>query len=92
MITHKEEVISFLDEDERSRSSWRRLSGARRGGLGYSGRSRTTEARAMWVHSSTGEVFAPYDGGVDVVFSSVERRDLHRQRFSAWLSSRPDGL
>ena len=50
------------------------------------------QERAMWVHARTGEVFAPYDGGVDVIFSSGERRDLYRQRFSAWLSPRPDGL
>jgi hypothetical protein len=50
------------------------------------------EERAMWVHARTAEVFAPYDGGVDLIFSSVERRDQHRSRFSAWLSSRPDGL
>jgi len=50
------------------------------------------EGRAMWVHERTAEVFAPYDGGVDLIFSSVERRDEHRQRFSAWLSAHPDGL
>lgn len=50
------------------------------------------QERAMWVHARTGEVFAPYDGGVDVIFSSGERRDLYRQRFASWLSSRADGL
>jgi hypothetical protein len=50
------------------------------------------EERAMRVHERTAEVFAPYDGGVDLIFSSVERRDQHKQRFSAWLSSRPSGL
>jgi hypothetical protein len=50
------------------------------------------EERAMWVHERTAEVFAPYDGGVDLIFSSAERRDQYRQRFSAWLSPRPDGL
>jgi hypothetical protein len=44
------------------------------------------------VHERTTEVFAPYDGGVDLIFSNVERRDQYRQRFSAWLSARPDGL
>jgi hypothetical protein len=34
--------------------------------------------RAMWVHASSADVFAPYDGGVDMIFSSVERRDAHR--------------
>jgi hypothetical protein len=50
------------------------------------------EERAMWVHERTAEVFAPYDGGVDLIFSSAERCDQHRQRFSAWLSTRSDGL
>ena len=50
------------------------------------------EERAMWMHERTAEVFAPYDGGVDLIFSSVERRDRYKQRFSAWLSARPDGL
>jgi hypothetical protein len=48
--------------------------------------------RAMWMHELTAEVFAPYDGGVDLIFSSVQRRDEHRERFSAWLSAHPDGL
>jgi hypothetical protein len=48
--------------------------------------------RAMWVHQRTAEVFSPYDGGVDLVFSTVERRDEYRQRFSAWLSPCPNGL
>jgi hypothetical protein len=50
------------------------------------------QERAMWVHERTLEVFAPYDGGVDLIFSSVERRDQCRQRFSAWRSARSDGL
>lgn len=50
------------------------------------------QVRAMWVQQRTAEVFAPYDGGVDLIFSSVERRDQYRQRFSTWLSARPDGL
>jgi hypothetical protein len=49
------------------------------------------EERAMWVHERTAEIFAPYDGGVDLIFSSTERRDQHRPRFSAWLSTRADG-
>ncbi len=34
----------------------------------------------------------PYDGGVDVIAPSVEERDRLEERFSGWLSERPDGL
>jgi hypothetical protein len=48
--------------------------------------------RAMWVHAITGEVFAPYDGGVDLIFSTVERRDANRPIFADWLSTLSSGL
>lgn len=37
-------------------------------------------------------VYAPYDGGADVIAPTVEARDALRERFSAWLSPRTDGL
>jgi hypothetical protein len=45
----------------------------------------------MCVHAGT-EVFSPYDRGVDLIPSSVERREAVRERLSGWLSSRADGL
>lgn len=37
-------------------------------------------------------LYHPYDGGADVIASSVEQRDSIRQEFSDWLSSHPLGL
>ncbi|MGN6127586.1 MAG: DUF3885 domain-containing protein [Humibacter sp.] len=37
-------------------------------------------------------VYAPYDGGADVIAPTIEARDALRERFSAWLSPRADGL
>jgi hypothetical protein len=40
----------------------------------------------------TGSVYAPYDGGADLFFTTGRERDLARERYDGWLSSRPDGL
>lgn len=48
--------------------------------------------RALWLNPVTGEVFAPYDGGVDIIVHSQRRRDGLAQQFSAWLSPYPSGL
>lgn len=37
-------------------------------------------------------LYHPYDGGADVIASTVEQRDSLRAEFSAWLSSHPAGL
>lgn len=37
-------------------------------------------------------LYHPYDGGVDIVVSSVEQRDSLRSKYRSWLSSRSDGL
>ncbi len=50
------------------------------------------EARALWVADSTGEVFAPYDGGADIITSDPTRRVSLRTEFVGWLSPRDDGL
>jgi len=50
------------------------------------------ELRVLWMDTISGEIFAPYDGGVDVIALDAERRDSLRSKFSPWLSSRPDGL
>lgn len=48
--------------------------------------------RAIVVETSRGQVFAPYNGGVDLFFASQFERDLASQRYAKWLSSRCDGL
>lgn len=48
---------------------------------------------AVWFSVSSGEVFAPYDGGVDLVLESPARARALRHVFPAdWFSERPDGL
>jgi len=49
--------------------------------------------RVVWFSSRTGEVFAPYDGGIDLVLETPRRVQALRRTFpSDWLSSHPDGL
>ena len=37
-------------------------------------------------------IYAPYDGGADVILPSATLRDAFKQRHADWLSTRPDGL
>ncbi|MGL4618837.1 MAG: DUF3885 domain-containing protein [Chroococcidiopsis sp.] len=37
-------------------------------------------------------IFAPYDGGVDVILEDTEKRDEFKAKYSDWLSSNPQGL
>lgn len=37
-------------------------------------------------------IYAPYDGGADLFFSTRQDADVARTRFHAWLSAREDGL
>lgn len=37
-------------------------------------------------------VYAPYDGGADLIYRSPADRQEAHQRYNDWLSSRPDGL
>lgn len=49
--------------------------------------------RAVWISASTGEVFAPYDGGIDLILGSRLRVQALRRVFpSEWFSPRADGL
>lgn len=50
------------------------------------------ELRVLWMDAASGEIFAPYDGGVDVIASDTARRDSLKSKFSAWLSGYPGGL
>lgn len=48
---------------------------------------------AVWFCQASGEVFAPYDGGVDLVVESPRRAEALRRVFAPdWFSSRADGL
>lgn len=49
--------------------------------------------RAVWFSSVSGEAFAPYDGGIDLIVETPQRADALRRVFPPdWFSRRPDGL
>jgi hypothetical protein len=37
-------------------------------------------------------IFAPYDGGVDVILKNAKERDEFNEKYKSWLSSHPQGL
>lgn len=50
------------------------------------------QIRAMFVSHSNKCVIAPYDGGVDVIVDSTEKRDKLKVKYKDWLSDREDGM
>lgn len=50
------------------------------------------EIRAMFVSPSKRCIIAPYDGGVDVIVDSTEKRDRLKTKYKDWLSDREDGM
>jgi|SRR5690606_11551864 len=50
------------------------------------------EIRAMFVSTSKKCVIAPYDGGVDIIVDSTEKRDKLKAKYKEWLSDREDGM
>ncbi len=48
--------------------------------------------RAMFICPSKDCIIAPYDGGVDIIVNSTEKRDELKQKYKNWLSEREDGL
>ena len=50
------------------------------------------EIRAMFVSPSKKCVIAPYDGGVDVIVDSTQKRDRLKVKYKDWLSDREDGI
>jgi hypothetical protein len=44
------------------------------------------------VNSARQRIFAPYDGGVDVILENAEKRDEFKAKYKDWLSSDPQGL
>jgi hypothetical protein len=47
---------------------------------------------ALWVTQESADVFAPYDGGADLIASSDARSSSLREEMRPWLSQRGDGL
>lgn len=50
------------------------------------------EARAVFFSEQSGIVYAPYDGGFDLICRDVQQVQSLEQRFEAWISAREDRL
>ncbi|SIR50984.1 DUF3885 domain-containing protein [Pontibacter lucknowensis] len=50
------------------------------------------EIRAMFICPARKCIIAPYDGGVDVIVDSSEKRDKLKTKYRDWLSDREDGM
>lgn len=50
------------------------------------------EIRAMFICPLKDCIIAPYDGGVDIIVDSIEKRDELKLKYKDWLSEREDGL
>ncbi|MEO0472099.1 MAG: hypothetical protein AAF206_20905 [Bacteroidota bacterium] len=48
--------------------------------------------RVMFICPSKNCIVAPYDGGVDVIVDSTDRRDALKQKYKDWLSATESGL
>lgn len=49
------------------------------------------QIRVMWMSETTGAIFAPYDGGMDLILPSHDDIQAQILSHSAWLSSHPGG-
>lgn len=49
-------------------------------------------APTIWMSASTGAVFAPYDGGIDLFLPTQELVQRLRASYPEWLSDHPEGL
>lgn len=50
------------------------------------------ESGVLWVSKNTKAVFAPYDGGFDLIVNSAREVQELNEKFTDWLSPRSDGL
>jgi hypothetical protein len=48
--------------------------------------------RAFFISIEKELIIAPYDGGIDFILKNSETRDLYKEKYNSWLSSRQDGL
>ncbi len=49
-------------------------------------------ADVLFVRLDIANIYAPYDGGADIIVSSSSARDAMRQRYASWLSVESSGL
>ncbi len=50
------------------------------------------EIRAMFICPSRKCIIAPYDGGIDIIVKSTEKRDELKNKYKDWLSERKDEM
>ncbi len=50
------------------------------------------EIRAMFICPSKKCIIAPYDGSIDVIIDSIEKKDRLKAKYKDWLSDREDGM
>ncbi len=50
------------------------------------------EFRFFIVNPISKRIFAPYDGGVDLILETSAKRNKFKVKYKDWLSSHPDGL
>ena len=50
------------------------------------------EIRAILICSSRNCIIAPYDGGVDIIVDTYEKRDELKKKYKKWFSERKDGM
>jgi len=50
------------------------------------------QLKAMFISIESKFIIAPYDGGMDIILDSADTRDHYKNKYTSWLSARPDGL
>jgi hypothetical protein len=48
--------------------------------------------RGFFISITNKFIIAPYDGGMDIILDNPDTRDRFKDKYSSWLSTRPDGL
>jgi hypothetical protein len=89
-------AFEFADDDEDA-VCWRVHAGRTRWTDGAFDELLTSiaEERAgptLWISETTGSVFAPYDGGVDLFLAKPEQVEALKATHGDWLSDHPAGL
>lgn len=51
-----------------------------------------TKANVMFVSRESGHIYAPYDGGADLIYRNEQERDEFKDAYRGWLSNHPAGL
>ncbi len=46
----------------------------------------------IFVSKDTGRIYAPYDGGADLILESENEKNFLKEKYSKWLSNHPLGL